>query len=96
MPILPKRLIKSLLHHIKEFMDRHPRLRTRLRALIYRLGLQDAARRIYARLAGPALYLEPFAQDARLPRHTAHLPPLARRIYQDLKAAIAAQHKDHA
>ena len=96
MPILPKYLFNILLHHIKGFVDRHPRMLARLRALVYRLGMEDGARRIYARLAGAALYLEPFTQDIRLPCHTNCLSPHARQIYQDIKAAIEAQHKDRA
>ncbi len=96
MPIFPKYLFNSLLQHIKGFADRHPRILARLRVLVYHLRLEDAARRIYARLAGSALYLESFTQHTRLTRHADGLSPHARRIYQDIKAAIEAQHKDHA
>lgn len=95
MPILPRRLLNSLLYQIKGFVDRHPHVLARLRALVYWLRLEDAARKIYARLAGPALYLESFRQNPRLPRHTDYLSPHARQIYQDIKAAIETQHKSH-
>ncbi len=95
MPMLPRRSINSLLHHIKGFVDRHPRLLARLRMLAYRLGLEDAARGLYARLTGSALYFESFRQHTRLPHHADGLPPHARRIYQDIKTAIDAQRKDH-
>lgn len=77
------------------FLKNHPDLRRCILAIIRRLGLYPLTCTIYARMAPASCRPDMRSPYGFIPTDIAHLPPRARHIYADLKAAIERRQKEN-
>ena len=84
----PKQFAKAVLRHARTFINTHPNVRRCALATISRLGLYEVARTSYAWLSAATYRSGVRGQHNFIAKDIAQLTPRARRIYEDLKAAV--------
>jgi len=92
---LHRRFARVALSRGLSFINNHPKLQRYVLAIIRRLGLYPLARAIYARMIPASCRSDMRNPYGFIPTDIAHLPPRARQIYADLKAAIERRQKEN-
>ncbi len=92
---LHSRFAKMALLRGLSFINNHPKLQRHVLAIIRILGLYPLARAVYARMAPASNQADKSNTHGFIPTDIAHLPPRARQIYADLKAAIERRQKEN-
>lgn len=92
---LLKRFASVTLHRSRSFINKHPRLQRTILAIIRKLGLYSLARVVYTRMAVTSGQSETIGPYGFIPTEFAHLPPRARQVYSDLKAAMERRQKEN-
>ena len=84
----PKYFAKGVFRSVRIFLDDHPKFKRNTLVMLTSLGLYGMARTCYARLMAATNQSGLGMGRNFTVKDIAHLPPRARRIYADLKAAI--------